>query len=204
MIGKPWFRFYAEFASDPKVQLLAFEDQRHFVVVLCMKCAGTLDASAAVEYRERMIAKALGLDTVAAIEAKRRLFDVGLIANDWQPVAWDRRQYASDSSAARTHEWRQRERSKRHSDVTVTDKSRAEQSSKSARATRSARASPDREALEAAALAKLQDRRAAVGIPDFRDPTPAESADLYREAQEFEIRLREGKPKPRFGREASA
>ncbi|HLQ12964.1 MAG TPA: hypothetical protein VK130_06920 [Steroidobacteraceae bacterium] len=128
MIGKPWLRLYAEFAGDPKVQLLAFEDQRHYIVILCLKCNGTLDASAGAEYRERMICKALGLDAIAAVEAKRRLIDVRLIGDDWQPIAWDRRQYNSDSSAARTHRWRQRKRTERHRDVTVTDKSRAEQS----------------------------------------------------------------------------
>jgi hypothetical protein len=67
-----------------------------------------------------------------------------------------------------------------------------------------ARAARTRTEIEATALQKLRERRAAVGIPDFREPTPAESAELYRAAQEFEIRLREGKPKPRFPKEASA
>ncbi len=44
--GKPWFRLYSEFVSDPKVQLLAFEDQRHFIAILCLKCNETLDSAA--------------------------------------------------------------------------------------------------------------------------------------------------------------
>jgi hypothetical protein len=139
MTGKPWFRLYAEFASDPKVQLLSFENQRHFVMVLCFKCNGTLDAVADNAYRERMIAKSLGLNGAATAKVKSALLKIGVIDKNWQPTAWERRQYESDSSAARTHKWRERKRAERHTerlgdvtpevgDVTVTDKSRTEQS----------------------------------------------------------------------------
>lgn len=51
---------------------------------------------------------------------------------------------------------------------------------------------------EAEALAKLRDRRAAIGIPEFRDASPGESADAYRAAQEAECLARErrGAPHP--------
>jgi len=121
-MANPWLRLWAEFASDPKIQILAFEDQRHYVMVLCLKCNGTLDAGAPSEsYRERLIAKALGLDTIAALEAKRRLVEGGLLAGDWQPLRWDERQYTSDhSSAERKRKQRDRDRSQScHSHVTV-------------------------------------------------------------------------------------
>ena len=128
-MAKPWFRLYAEFASDPKVQLLDFGDQRHYIVLLCLKCNGTLDSTAkSPEHRERLIARALGLDPITAAEVRRRLDEAGLIAPDWQPLKWDDRQYESDTSAARMHRFRQRQRDKkRHGDVTVTDKIRSEQ-----------------------------------------------------------------------------
>lgn len=134
-MSKPWFRMYHEFVSDPKVQLLAFEDQRHFVALLCLKCNDTLDSDAPTPmFRDRMIAKALGLSPDAALEAKRRLIEVGLITADWQPVKWDSRQYESDSSTARTRAYRERQREQSHEtspersgNVTVTDKSRTEQ-----------------------------------------------------------------------------
>jgi hypothetical protein len=95
-LSRPWFRMYSEFISDPKVQLLAFEDQRHFVGLLCLKASGTLDSDVpSSDFRDRMIAKALGLSLDAAIEAKRRLIEVGLILEDWQPKKWSERQYAA-------------------------------------------------------------------------------------------------------------
>jgi len=134
--GKPWFRLYAEFVSDPKVQLLAFEDQRHFVALLCLKCNGTLDTDAvSVDHRERMIARALGLDPASAAEAKRRLKEIALIDDHWQPVRWSTRQYESDSSTQRVHKFREKQREtlpKRFRNVqeqsrTDTEQTRAEQ-----------------------------------------------------------------------------
>lgn len=116
----PWLRLYTEYATDPKIQILAFDDQRHFVMLLCLKGNGTLDCEAANEaYRERLIAKALGLDASAALEAKRRLMEGGLITADWNPCKWEGRQYASDHDAAERQK-RYRENKKRDSDVTVT------------------------------------------------------------------------------------
>jgi len=43
MSAGPWFKFHHEFATDPVVQLLSFEDQRHFIVLLCLKANGALD-----------------------------------------------------------------------------------------------------------------------------------------------------------------
>ena len=127
MTAQPWFRMYSEFASDPKVQMLAFEDQRHFIVLLCLKCNGTLDASIpSADFRERMIARGLGLSPESAAEAKRRLLEVGLIDADWSPIKWDDRQFRSDSSAERTRKWRDK-RAERHGDVTVTPQNRTEQ-----------------------------------------------------------------------------
>ena len=117
----PWFRLYAELATDPKIQLLAFEDQRHYVMLLCLKCNGTLDSAAASpDLRERMIARALGLAMPEALSARKRLVEVGLISKAWQPLAWDKRQALSDSSAERTRRWRE----KRSGDGNVTSQRR--------------------------------------------------------------------------------
>lgn len=119
MSGLPWFRMYAEFATDPDVQTLAFEDQRHYLVILCLKCNGTLDKEyPSPERRLQVIRRTLGLSAEASDECKRRLTEAGLIDLQWQPLGWDSRQFVSDSSAERTREWRER---KRHGDVTVTD-----------------------------------------------------------------------------------
>jgi hypothetical protein len=100
-MSNPWFRFYAEFAGDPVVQSLAFEDQRHFVVLLCLKCNGTLDRPMDPKVRDRIICRGIGLDPVAAAEARRRLEEVGLIDESWQPSGWNNRQFVSDNSTPR-------------------------------------------------------------------------------------------------------
>jgi hypothetical protein len=97
---------YAEFAGDPIVQSLAFEDQRHFVVLLCLKCNGTLDRPMDVKVRDRIICRGIGLDPVAAAEAKRRLEEVGLIDAQWQPTGWSARQFISDKSTDRVRKYR--------------------------------------------------------------------------------------------------
>lgn len=105
----PWLRLYTEFASDPKIQILAFEDQRHFVMLLCLKGNGVLDADSPNDaYRERLIAKALGLDPASGMEGKRRLIEAGLINSDWQPLKWGQRQMVSDSSTERVRKFREK------------------------------------------------------------------------------------------------
>ena len=109
MASNPWFRLHAEFAGDPVVQCLAFEDQRHFVILLCLKCDGTLDRPVDPKVRDRIIARGLGLDTTTALEARRRLAEVGLIdPKTWQPKKWNERQYRSDNSTPRTRKYRKR------------------------------------------------------------------------------------------------
>lgn len=113
----PWFRMYASFMGDPVVQSLAFEDQRHYVIALCLKCDGVLDRKVTKSVRERLVARALGLDPPAAAEAKRRLMEVRLVTEDWQPRAWSRRQYKSDNSTERVRKYR---KTKETGNVSVT------------------------------------------------------------------------------------
>ena len=39
-MANPWFRVYAEFATDPKVQMMSEADQRRYLMVLCLRCNG--------------------------------------------------------------------------------------------------------------------------------------------------------------------
>jgi len=105
-MSNPWFRMYSEFANDPIVQSLAFEDQRHYIIILCLKCQGVLDRKLLPASRERIILRGLGLDEASAREVKRRLIEVEFITEDWQPVAWDKRQFKSDNSAERSRKSR--------------------------------------------------------------------------------------------------
>ena len=106
MTNQPWFRLYAEFVTDPVIQALAFEDQRHYIGVLCLKCSGVLDRRVDPRVRDRIILRGLGLDPGAGSEAKRRLLDVGLIDDEWTPTGWNLRQYKSDLSTNRVRKHR--------------------------------------------------------------------------------------------------
>lgn len=111
MTGLAWFRMYTEFATDPDVQSLAFEDQRHYVILLCLKGNGTLDKDyPSADRRFAVIRRTLGLDSVAIDECKRRLIEAGLIDHQWQPRGWDKRQFVSDNSTLRVREFRERQR----------------------------------------------------------------------------------------------
>lgn len=108
----PWFRLYAEMVDDPKLRLLAFEDRWHYVALLCLKCQGILDARLDLTQMRRMVAVKLGVDLRTLDEIERRLVAEYLIEKDsLQPLQWDKRQFQSDSSAQRTREWRDRQRS---------------------------------------------------------------------------------------------
>lgn len=121
-MSRQWFRMYAEAVDDEKLRLLAFEDRWHFVALLCLKAQGTLDSDA--PHLERRIALKLGLQLPQLDELKRRLVEVCLITEDWQPIAWEARQYESDVSTERVRKFRQ----KRSGNVSETDQNRTEQS----------------------------------------------------------------------------
>lgn len=105
----PWFRMYSDFMFDEKVEFLSFEDQRHYVFILCMKNAGLLDKDYAQEgMLDRAVAKRLGLYGEAFDAAKRRLIESGLVGKDFQPIAWEKRQYISDTSTDRVRAYRER------------------------------------------------------------------------------------------------
>lgn len=119
----PWFRMYSDFMFDEKIEFIAFEDQRHYVFILCMKNAGVLDKEYAQPgMLERVVSKRLGLYGEAFESAKKRLIDSGLIDSEFHPVAWDKRQFLSDSSAERVKAYRDRLKKdvKRPCNVTVT------------------------------------------------------------------------------------
>lgn len=117
----PWFRVYADFMTDWRIEALAFEDQRHFVFILCAKCAGYLDQNYPnPAIRDRSIGRRLGLQGEALENAKARLLEVGLIDGSWQPKAWEKRQAHSDNSKDRVRKFREnKEKNKQTVTVTV-------------------------------------------------------------------------------------
>lgn len=117
MSALPWFRMYSEFATDPKVQMLSETDQRRFIMLLCLRC-GNGD----VTLHDDEIAFQLRISNDEWAATKAVLVSKGLIDNESSPVSWDKRQYVSDSSAARVRAHRERKKKavKQVCNVTVT------------------------------------------------------------------------------------
>jgi len=114
-----WFRTYAEIINDPKLLLIAPSDRWYFVGILAMKCSAVLDKTPP-EKLDRVICQQLRLTSDEWQECSRRLKEEGLIDSDYQPINWNKRQFKSDTSAARTREYRERKSLERVCDVTVT------------------------------------------------------------------------------------
>lgn len=106
----PWFRMYAEFLNDPKVQMLSETDQRRYIMLLCLRCNGH------VTLHETEIAFQLRISDEEWCRTKAVLMERHLISNDNNPTAWDKRQYPSDSSVERVRRHRE---GKRNADVTL-------------------------------------------------------------------------------------
>lgn len=104
-MANPWFRMYSEFANDPKVQMLSEADQRRYVMLLCMRC-GNGD----VTLQDEEVAFQMRISEEDWRASKARFLAKGLVGNDNKPAAWDKRQYSSDSSAARVAAHRARKK----------------------------------------------------------------------------------------------
>lgn len=116
-MANQWFRFYHEFATDPKVQMLPENIQRRYVMLLCLKCC-----NGDVTLHETEIAFQLRINSEEWEETKRVLQDKKLIDKDCQPTNWNKRQYVSDSSTERVRKLREKNKTlpKRERNVTVT------------------------------------------------------------------------------------
>jgi len=98
---------YIEAVDDDKLKLLAFEDRWHFIAILCCKGQGILDRREG-ELLQRSVAAKLGLTVRELDEVARRLSEVDLIDRDtFQPLAWNERQFKSDTSADRVRKHRE-------------------------------------------------------------------------------------------------
>ena len=124
----PWLRLYSDIVDNEKIRLLAFEDRWHYIAILSLKRQGILDSNPSLIHRK--IAVKLGLQLSEVDEVKRRLYEVELIDENFQPVGWESKQFTNDSSKERTRKYRENLRKKEcdgvvtsqesHSDITVT------------------------------------------------------------------------------------
>lgn len=90
---KTWFRLYAEFATDPKVQMLSEIDQRRYVMLLCLRCGEKILTDDQVAFQLRI---------PDYQDTKKRLLEQGLIDEKNRPIAWEKRQFidASEHSSS--------------------------------------------------------------------------------------------------------
>ena len=93
-MSNPWFRLYSKIITDPIVEFLSFEDQRHFVWLLCLKNEGVLDKEYPKEgMLDKVVARKLGLQGESFEGFKERIMESGLVDEKWQPRNWDKLQF---------------------------------------------------------------------------------------------------------------
>jgi len=96
-----WFRMYSEFATDAKVQIMSEAMQRRLMMLFCLRCSNAL-----VTLHETEIAFALRISNEDLAETKVLFIQQGFINEAWEILSWDKRQFISDSSAARVSKHR--------------------------------------------------------------------------------------------------
>jgi hypothetical protein len=110
-----WFRMYGEFYSDPKVQSMNEAMQRRLVMLLCLRCSNVL-----VTLQDEEIAFALRITEGDLAETKELFKRKGFVNDSWEIANWDKRQFVSDSSAARVARHREKARELQERDCNVT------------------------------------------------------------------------------------
>lgn len=110
-----WFRMYAEFANDAKVQMLPENMQRRIVMLLCIRCNGD------VTLHDDEIAFQLRVSSQDWIETKALFVAKNFITEDNKIVNWAKRQYVSDSSTQRVKAHREKKKQERNVSVTPPD-----------------------------------------------------------------------------------
>lgn len=112
-MANPWFRLYAEFAFDPKIQRMPEALQRRFVMLLCLRCS-----NGDVTLHDDDVTFQLRISNAEWAETKAVFVAKNLIDESNNVIAWEKRQFVSDSSAERVR--RHREKMKQACNVTVT------------------------------------------------------------------------------------
>jgi len=104
-MANQWFRLYAEFVTDPKVQMMSEAMQRRLVMLMGMRCSNNLET-----LHETEIAFQLRISEVDLVETKALFIDKGFIDDKWNLINWDKRQFASDTSTERVRAFREKKK----------------------------------------------------------------------------------------------
>jgi hypothetical protein len=102
-VSNPWFRLYAEFADDPKVQRMPEAMQRRLVMLFCLRCKDETFDETLQAFQWRITPEELA-------ETKKLFLENRFIDEEWELLNWNRRQYISDSSTARVRQYRERKK----------------------------------------------------------------------------------------------
>lgn len=111
-MANPWFRMYAEFATDPKVQMLPEKEQRRLVMLFCLRCNGN------ETLQDEQVAFQLRISNEEWAASKAIFISKSFIDSDNEVLNWDKRQFVSDSSTERVAKYR--EKKKQECNVSVT------------------------------------------------------------------------------------
>ena len=90
-----WFKLYAEFASDPKVQGLSETMQRRLIMLYCLRCQGDL-----AKLNEKEIALALRIPLQILRKTRDLFVAKGFMTEGWDMPKWEARQAPTDPTAA--------------------------------------------------------------------------------------------------------
>lgn len=113
-MANPWFRTYAEFATDPKVQSMSEAMQRRLIMLMCLRCDDTLETLSDEDIAFHLRISTDDLEQTRALFVKK-----GFTSSTWEITNWTKRQFVSDASARRQKEYRDRIKN-RQKNTTVT------------------------------------------------------------------------------------
>lgn len=116
-MANAWFRMYAEFAHDPKVQMLPEAMQRRYVMLMCLRCSNDL-----VTLQDEEIAFQLRISLEQLAETKALFIAKGFIDSAWNLLNWEKRQFQSDSSSHRVAKHRAAKKKVGNGDVTLQER----------------------------------------------------------------------------------
>lgn len=104
-MANAWFRMYAEFANDAKVQMMSEVDQRRLTMLFCLRCSND---NATLHDTE--IAFQLRISEAAWNSTKQLFIEKGFIDSENNLLNWDKRQFTSDSSTERSRRHREQKK----------------------------------------------------------------------------------------------
>lgn len=100
-MANQWFRLYAEFATDPKVQVLPEHMQRRLIMLFCLECSNGIR-----KLSDDELCFALRIDRETLHETFHLFQSKAFIDENRRIINWDKRQYKSDTSTERVKKYR--------------------------------------------------------------------------------------------------